>query len=382
MLSRLVKPRFAHSLSLRICLWPADALAAGTFAPALRAWRIAALSAESSRILAAESDMGQRWASPAPPGSSAAELPADAQPLVFERLGGDVAALCASACVSKSWHDKLLSTSEPWQSLVAGRAASRISDARLLSLAARSRGELRRLDVSGCTFLTDAGVASVLAGQPSLAHFAAVGCYNLTVRGLAAALKDHAKLDSLRVRGLNPGGRGGKEFALCDAGDKDAVWDLVKRERVALKKLLKKPYHLDAWAGCTYAFNEPDHGYDSEGLHDVCGCMCSEEDRVCDSCFTYCCMTHRSVPAEGEPDDRCTCCGARACENCIEAEEVYGEELMTGHACSSCSRRHCVECVQLDRVQPFTVCGGCDESVCDACVQSGKHSGICNWHRR
>ena len=322
-------------------------------------------------------------ASPAlpPPGSSAAELPADALPLVFARLGGDVTALCASACVSKSWHDALLSTSSAWESLVAGRAAPRISDARLLSLAARARGGLRRLDVSGCTFLTVAGVASVLAGQP-IAHFAAVGCYNLTMMGLAAALKDHAKLDSLRVRGLTTKARG-KMFAMSDGGDLQAALDLVRRDCMALGKVLKEPYDVDAIAGCTYAYTEP-HRYDGEGWHKVCACMCTEEDRVCDCCFTFCCPVHRRAPAEDGGDDRsrCTCCARRICTNCAQADETNDAELVDGHSCTTCHRRHCLMCIRRDLVQPFAECAECAESTCDACVQSGKHSGICNWYRR
>lgn len=380
-------PRFAHSLSLRICVWPADAPAAGTFAPALRAWRIAALSAESSRILAAESSM----ASPQlpPPASSSAELPADMLPLVFARLGGDVAALCASACVSKGWHDTLLSTAPAWESLVAGRAALRMTDARLLSLVARSRGGLRNLDLSGCTALSDFGVSKALR-MDHLSHLSVVGCCNLNVETLVnMTLKYRPKLDSLRVRGLMRGGHACQDFAVSDTGDEQAAMDLVERERTMLKEMLHEPHDLDVTVGCMHA-GWPYHGLvNSQGMHGVCGRMCNEEDRACSSCFTYRCIAHRyeltfapPTPTADKSFEQCACCGKLFCKCCVEAEELeaeetYGEQLLCGHTCSSCTHRHCMECVQLDSVQPFAACGGCGKSVCDACMKSGKHSGIC-----
>jgi hypothetical protein len=192
------------------------------------------------------------------------ELQADVLRLVLAQLDGDVSALCASACVSTQWRDVLLlpPAAALWRQLrVPPRVAARLTDARLQTLVARARGALQRLDVSGCTQLTNAGLAAAVARQRNLAHVAAVGCDKLSVEGVVRALKGR-KLTTLRVRGIETS----QDF--LDLDGRAAA--MVAPDLAQLRKRLRPPHDLDATAGCTFVTEEAEHGYADDEL---CGCL-------------------------------------------------------------------------------------------------------------
>lgn len=299
---------------------------------------------------------------------AAAELPADVVPLVLAQLGGDVGALCASACVSTHWRGVLMSASsegnELWRTVAAARAAPRMTDARLLSLVARAGTSLLSLDVSGCTGLTDGGVASALAGQRRLRHFAAVGCHNLSAEGVWRALKGR-KLDTLRVRGV---ATDEEEHFAWDDDDEESF---VNPSLAKLRRRLKTPGNLDAVTGCRYVVSESEHMYEGAEGDELCGCLCSEEDSVCEACVRTLCSQHRPEPAEcdGPGAPRCARCDARMCEDCVDAASSFD-----GYCCTYCNRQHCVSCIADRRVAPFLECAThgdiCGNVACDACLRT------------
>lgn len=106
--------------------------------------------------------------------------------------------------------------------------------------------------MSGCILLSDDGIAAALAGESSLTHIVAAGCFKLTVNGVRIALKGR-KLDVLRVRGVSACVPNQPFDSDLDASD----YDNHERPRIAAelgrlrKLLLKEPDGLDAVAGCT-----------------------------------------------------------------------------------------------------------------------------------
>ena len=297
------------------------------------------------------------------------EPPAEALPLVLAQLDGDVSALCASACVCKRWHAALSRSGLLWRVLrMPSRVAPRLTDARLASLIARARGGLESLDVSGCMRLTDAGLKHALASQPtSPAHVAAVGCYNLRSVGVAQALKAR-QVDLLLVRGVTTGC-----VAFAPAGANpiaNPAAQMVAREIKQLRRRLKQfNSHLDASAGCTYV-DEADQFVQQQ---EMCGCLCGDDDRACDSCRSaYRCIMHGS-PAEMLPgtDDgvvRCLRCQGRMCTTCMAFEPPDKEFIKV---CGHCFKRLCPTCVACSWPEPVAKCAGADcrfKGACDACI--------------
>jgi hypothetical protein len=324
--------------------------------------------------------------SPAAAGAAAAppELQEDALRLVLAQLDGDVSALCASACVSTLWRDVLTlqpAAAQLWRALrMPPRVAARLTDERLRTLVARARGALERLDVSGCTRLTDEGIAAALSRQRSLAHFAAVGCARLSVEGVVRALKGR-KLASLHVRGVRTDddkvrddyGFDDEEEDGGGGGDGNRAAAMVARELAQLRKRLRpRPHDLDATAGCTHLTYYAEHLAMLGDDETVCGRLCGEEDRVCESCDAYHCVLHRGVPAAGEEEEedmaRCARCDASMCRRCQGiAESLPG---LGRHRCDLCDARHCPSCIVSRRAVAYAKCIGCGTAVCDACVRT------------
>ena len=86
-------------------------------------------------------------------------------------LEGDVAALCASACVSKAWNLAAQDT-RVWRWLVVPRRlADELTDERFKELLGRSGGAVERLDISHCGQLSDAAIADAIQNaRASLTH--------------------------------------------------------------------------------------------------------------------------------------------------------------------------------------------------------------------
>lgn len=117
-------------------------------------------------------------------------------------LEGDVAALCASACVSKAWN---LAAQDPrvWRWLVVPRRlADELTDERFKELIRRSGGAVERLDVSHCSELSSAAISDAIKdARASLTHLA-VAYTRISAFKVLAAL-DGTRLTYLSVRGVD-----------------------------------------------------------------------------------------------------------------------------------------------------------------------------------
>ena len=118
------------------------------------------------------------------------ELPVDVLFLVLLPLKGDMASLCAAACVARAWR-KAASSPRLWMNLgpFPGKAAANLTDARLKELVSRARRCLVHLNVRSISTssLTDEGLIAALRRETHIQIFAANGG-PLTGAGIAAAL--------------------------------------------------------------------------------------------------------------------------------------------------------------------------------------------------
>ena len=126
----------------------------------------------------------------------------------FTTLEGDVAALCASACVCKAWHLAATRDSHVWHRIVVPAAiAGKLTDERLAVLLSRSHGVLERLCISDCAALSATAIAgAIAAGHDTLTHLA-VANTSIFARQLQEAL-DGVRLEFLSVRGIRALGYG------------------------------------------------------------------------------------------------------------------------------------------------------------------------------
>ena len=95
------------------------------------------------------------------------DLPADVLPRLFAALRGDVATLCAAACVCRQWRD-LAALPALWTALEVHGAAARaaLTPRRLAALLDRACGlPLRTLDLTACVRLTAEEVLHALRGR-------------------------------------------------------------------------------------------------------------------------------------------------------------------------------------------------------------------------
>jgi hypothetical protein len=179
---------------------------------------------------------------------------------------------------------------------------------------------------------------------------------------VARALKGRT-LATLRVRGVATA----QDFLDQDS-DGNRAAAMVAPELARLRKRLRPPHDLDATAGCTFVTQEAEHGYDDE---EVCGRLCGEADRVCDSCDAYHCAHDAMVllPEEEEAKQRCARCGARICDRCCEetVDMMDGDEQ---HVCGYCGARHCLTCIDGRRAVAFAACDVCGKGACDRCVRA------------
>jgi hypothetical protein len=157
---------------------------------------------------------------PPPPALSADTLIA-----VLRALNGDVASLCAAACVSRAWRDAALHPSL-WRDFSAcfgdGDVAARLTDARLAALVTRARGGLERLHLSSCTALTAFGVVAALRGCPPLT--------TLRVRALQCTLGFCSKRRA-RQHGSTAARQHGSNANICGRCCENGVRQAMRLER-------------------------------------------------------------------------------------------------------------------------------------------------------
>ena len=111
--------------------------------------------------------------------------PCPADLVCSNALAGDVTALCACACVSRDWR-AAASERSLWHSLHS--IPTSVTDDQLLVLLHRGRSsaDVKKLDLRGCTELTDEGLAAALTPLTGLTHLNVSGT-DLSVAGVVAA---------------------------------------------------------------------------------------------------------------------------------------------------------------------------------------------------
>jgi hypothetical protein len=300
---------------------------------------------------------------------------------VFARLSGRVEVLCACACVCTAWRDAA-SDARLWRRLhrLRERAAERLTNARLAALVARAHGGLERLDVSGCTQLSAPGLAAALAPQTRLSWFAAVGCRNLTARGIARTLAGK-RLAKLLVRGVC-GTANADDVAADDAEGLDGDDDDEKLQHTLalLRSLVRADADVDVCAWCSRrrpgddADEEEEEEEEEDYQHPLCDALCSAQDRLCDACGAHGCTgcVRREINASGAlPYRHCLACGMRMCAVCID-EEAGAE------ACTFCDSFRCAACAEEEKGGDFHACGvhteiwACAAVACARCARRGR----------
>jgi hypothetical protein len=273
--------------------------------------------------------------------SFAPELPLDALRIVLARHAGDVAQLCAAACVSRAWR-AAAAERQLWKALHNFLHLKHTTRApRLLELTEARLAELATRAGSG------------VDGEPHLAHlsFAQDKLTSITARGVAAALA-HAglegKLDSLYVAGV-----------LSSEGDDDVIpllESFVTDYRYAVMMI-----DVDQHLLC----DTPQE--DGGGEPPTCSRLC--EDRLCVWCdINRCCWC---FPRPYGIDFR----GTPVCQHmCAHCGTVHPEDGLW--QCSSCSDRRddddedddvnlCEDCV--------CFCSECGEARCYRCCFDDMH---------
>lgn len=289
-----------------------------------------------------------------PPVCHSAWLPPSLLLRILTPHAGDVATLCAAACVARAWRDAAF-TPRLWADMcMSPRVASRLTDARLAMLTARAGDSLLYLDLSR-------------------------GRSSLTARGVLRALREH-RLASLRVRGVRSSGG---ELALDEVKDADSASPLALFRSLLLSG---GSLDLDVAATCTL---RPISPLDAK----PCGRLCASQDVSCPDCSTYVCVacklkhkrwrprcTHLCYEclAYSEDDDHfwCEMCRRAFCGDCQPLLECCACEFVCCHACAelysvSCSRRgcrtsYCLSCAEDGFLQS---CGDCGNAYCQNCAR-------------
>ncbi len=120
-------------------------------------------------------------------------------------LEGDVASLCAAACVSKAWNAAATRDARVWCRLVASSpdVATKLTDERLALLLGRSAGALERIDLTGCDQLTPGAIADALAGARDTLTHVSVAFTAVSACAVLGALDGReTPLACLSVRGI------------------------------------------------------------------------------------------------------------------------------------------------------------------------------------
>lgn len=242
---------------------------------------------------------------------------------MLARLAGDVASLCAAACVAPAWRD---AAAEPrlWARLALRRdawaAVTRLTDARLATLVARSRGLLESLDFRGARHLTDKGFFRALQQPHALTAFSAEFCCGaLTARGVARALASRrGRMRELNVRGMNCGPPIPEDDDTSDSEALRDAWRAACDDIInALRALMAPDGVLDGDRLCS-----------GDGWrYELCPALCSRGD-VCAGCDQAFCADHQTFTFCIEcrqPFCRDNCLQSAACDSCIALNHQYDD---------------------------------------------------------
>ena len=252
------------------------------------------------------------------------ELPVELVVFVLLPLKGDVASLCACACVARAWR-QAASLHRLWTRIGPFRpnAAASLTNERLKLLVSRARrGSLKQLDLRGISksSLDDEGLAEALQHEKRIRMFTASGS-PLTGAGIAAALApSRGSLRELRVCGVGAVPEPASAGAMS-AIQYDAFLDNSNKALDDLRALLAPESLLDATAVCEVITGNV-----------VCTRMCDDKNS-CECPAAYC-KRHADRVFD------CQNCGGAVCESC----------------CSNFGDGVCDECfLELSGIVPFGV---------------------------
>jgi hypothetical protein len=270
--------------------------------------------------------------------SPAEQLSVTVIALLLACLVGDVASLCAAACVARAWRDAA-ATPSLWVRLdgLKIRCMERLTDSRLQSFVARA------LDAGGVTSLrlfrtpvTDEGLLQALSQQQQpVLHFTAGAAFHssnkLTGKGIATALKrSGGHLQTLKVSGLPPLGAPEQEDIVRQHGASSRVALLNARREVLseLLSLMAPGCSLDATGFCAEDVEHPEN----KAITYTCGILCDPGHACHDiRCRKLVCF---AVPFHSAS---CDWCNHSFCNDCMRGAFVGGEDT-NGMVCERCAR--------------------------------------------
>jgi len=298
-------------------------------------------------------------------------LPAELLRSVCELLEGDTLALCAVAGVCPHWRFAALTTALPWSQLRVRKEDVRchfsFSDAVVACLAARAGAELTVVVLPSSLYLSDDCLASFTpASAPKLKVLRLVGCMDITMQGVVAALTGSRVLESLGMAGTAP-------LPVTAAEVNAANDDFGSSLLDPLRELL---IDYDESNANTLGITNKSNHNESYGLDVDCVCghvsgssqaLCcgklfdsTDESLIpCDVCDSVFCAEHEHK--------QCFKCALKICDGCLK--DVVGEY---GYHCQRCSKTVCDECACELLSDPgacslkFT-CGICKLQNCFSC---------------
>jgi hypothetical protein len=313
----------------------------------------------ASRLLLQPRTRAQRHRKMCDPGALAfaPELPPDILGRILALRAGEVATLCAAACVSHAWHDAAMQP-RLWRDLCnfelvpvtryRGPRMVPLTDARLATLVQRALGAdgcgLERLDVRNCELITARGVVAALRG----AH-------------------QEGRLRELRVKGI--------------ISDADAGADVIDLLRTFLREGHYRGGFVDVHE---HLLCNADVG--APGAPRLCSRLC--DSTLCEECgIIRCSWCHApsymhdfagTLPCEHICSD-CGCCAEYLlpCERCEHSDD-NDKRLLCGECvcfCDTCPTRFCIKWC-LDSYGELCCC--CSRTFCDGCAFDAGQLEFCN----
>jgi hypothetical protein len=317
------------------------------------------------------SSAGDRTRAEAAPQSTdvfAPELPLDALRRVLAPLAGDVATLCAAACVSRTWRDAsreraLWAALTQWGNCEAVARPVPLTDARLAEVVRRAGsgvgGEphLEQLDVTRCTLVTARGVAAALAGaglegKLTLLHVA--NTISVEEDDVLDVLNTFLQSDLPQPATLDV-----THLFLCD-GTRDCDGRKVDCLRLCVETRCDSCE--DVWR-CDHCYEAYERDFD--GDEPLCEHMCADCGKPgayyeCEGC------------EEDEHKPLCSECLVECANDCGFALCVFHGSRHDTHMvrCLQCNRHTCTDkCILwIEHPLVWCVCALCDDRWCDDCV--------------
>jgi hypothetical protein len=267
---------------------------------------------------------------------------------VLRSLDGDVATLCAAACVCRAWRAEVCGDSLLWADFsgrlcLGPRVAERLTDARLAALVTRAAGGLRRLDLTSCPEVSVAGVLAALHGHPKLSL--------LHVRGVRLNPPRQQQPADDEAPRLTPEAahRALRAAVVAQRTDLDArrPWLCCNHDQEC-GRLCRGPRN---WL---YEPVEDDWSLDSDGESDGSDVMsqgdgCADCDEPCGHVYCHVCVATAADAGELLCLIQCTLCAA-TCSRSRIADDNW-------------------------RIKP---CADCGVNVCDDCKRQRECAGPCS----